>query len=456
MEEDLHGGGLDARGVSFPGLGFYLQIGRGPDYAWSATSASSDVTDQFAETLCGGDNVHYLYKGVCTAMGTFDAGTLKGQNGAPDTELTFRTDDHGPVVAYATSNGVNVALALARSTRGRELLGAIPFQKMSTGAVAFAAGVLQDDGRLRADVQLVLRRLEAHRDVLERPLAAARSRVNPGLPANGDGSHEWRGWLAPMAHPHVVDPASGEIVNWNNKPAAGFAAADDNFSYGSVHRVQLLTSRRRGDESAHAGDRRRRDERWPRRRICAATLIGRLLADAMPHGAAPSPRDAQMLRLLGDWDGSRLDYASRREDRRVGARRSWTRGGRGSRCGAPDTARPARRRAEALAPISNDANSAGSSYGVGLVLVRRGGAAGRSARARAAGRADARSPAATARRRRARRSSGHRSTTPGTRSPPRRAPIRPPGTRTRPPSASDSRASSPTRCAGRTARPSSK
>ena len=78
MEEDLHGGGLDARGVAFPGLGFYLQIGRGPDYAWSATSATSDVIDQFAETLCGGDTVHYLYKGTCTPMGTFDAGTLKG------------------------------------------------------------------------------------------------------------------------------------------------------------------------------------------------------------------------------------------------------------------------------------------------------------------------------------------------------------------------------------------
>ena len=69
MEEDLHGGGLDARGVAFPGLGFYLQIGRGPDYAWSATSASSDVTDQFAETLCGGDDLHYMFKGSCTRDG---------------------------------------------------------------------------------------------------------------------------------------------------------------------------------------------------------------------------------------------------------------------------------------------------------------------------------------------------------------------------------------------------
>ena len=59
MELDLHGGGLDARGVAFPGVGFYLLIGRGPDFAWSATSARSDVVDEFVETLCGnGDDAY--------------------------------------------------------------------------------------------------------------------------------------------------------------------------------------------------------------------------------------------------------------------------------------------------------------------------------------------------------------------------------------------------------------
>ena len=39
-------------------------LGRGQDYAWSATSASTDIIDQFVETLCGGDDTHYLYKGA--------------------------------------------------------------------------------------------------------------------------------------------------------------------------------------------------------------------------------------------------------------------------------------------------------------------------------------------------------------------------------------------------------
>ena len=39
--------------------------------------------------------------------------------------------------------------------------------------------------------------------------------------------------------PHVLNPKSGYIANWNNKPAPGWRAADDVFYYGPAHRVQL-------------------------------------------------------------------------------------------------------------------------------------------------------------------------------------------------------------------------
>ena len=68
LEIDLHGGGFDARGVSFPGVP-WIVIGRGPDYAWSATTSHSDIVDQYVETLCFGDDTHYLYKGVCHGDG---------------------------------------------------------------------------------------------------------------------------------------------------------------------------------------------------------------------------------------------------------------------------------------------------------------------------------------------------------------------------------------------------
>src|SRR5207248_6284466 len=55
MEEDLHapassaGPGIDARGAAFPGVNLYVELGHGDDYAWSATTATSDNTDTFAE-----------------------------------------------------------------------------------------------------------------------------------------------------------------------------------------------------------------------------------------------------------------------------------------------------------------------------------------------------------------------------------------------------------------------
>ncbi|MBV8951971.1 MAG: penicillin acylase family protein, partial [Actinobacteria bacterium] len=61
MEMDLHAPGIDARGATsapFPG---YILIGRGPDYAWSLTSAGLDIIDTYVETLCGGSDTKYMF-----------------------------------------------------------------------------------------------------------------------------------------------------------------------------------------------------------------------------------------------------------------------------------------------------------------------------------------------------------------------------------------------------------
>ena len=79
-------------------------IGRGPDFAWSATSSRADIIDLFVEALCGGDDRHYLYRGQCLPMRRFVAGTLRSA-GAPDQPIAFYETGHGPVVGYATAGG---------------------------------------------------------------------------------------------------------------------------------------------------------------------------------------------------------------------------------------------------------------------------------------------------------------------------------------------------------------
>ena len=74
MLEDLHSPDYAAEGASFPGTGL-VELGRGEDYAWSATSAGSDLIDQRLEKICnpsGGapaaQGTYYEFNGKCLPM----------------------------------------------------------------------------------------------------------------------------------------------------------------------------------------------------------------------------------------------------------------------------------------------------------------------------------------------------------------------------------------------------
>jgi acyl-homoserine lactone acylase PvdQ len=307
LELDLHGGGIDARGASFPGLSFYVLLGRGKDFAWSATSANSDIVDQYVETLCR-DETHYLYQGQCRAMTTFDAGLLKGTATQPDRELVFRETVHGPVLGYATVDGRRVAISSTRSTRGRELLSALAFQDLNTNRVHD----VQSFYRAMNQLEFTFNWFYAdNRDIAmfssgRLPIRAPD--VASGLPTVGDGSHEWTGFEPLSRHVRGANPKSGVILNWNNKPGAGFSASDDNWSYGPVQRVLLL-----------------RDAVARRKVHTLPTLVGAMntaatqdlrAVEVLPalnkelEGSAPNAFDAQLLGLLEAWSrsgGSRLD-----------------------------------------------------------------------------------------------------------------------------------------------------
>ena len=308
LELDLHGGGIDARGAAFPGISFYVLLGRGKDYAWSLTSSTSDLIDDYAEELCG-DDTHYRYQGSCREMGSFDAGTLKGAPGEADRRLLFRTTVHGPVIGYATVGGRRVAIARKRATRGRELLSGLAWQDLNTNKPRNAAEFLRSAARLEMSFNWVY---ADDRDIAtfsSGRLPIRPDTVDPGLPTSGNGDFEWRGLLPFARHPQAVSPASGELANWNNKPAPGFTAADDQWSYGSVQRVDLL-----------------RNGLAARRTHTLATVVSAMNAAAtqdlravevwptiravLDSGPAPSARAQSAAQLVDDWraqGASRLD-----------------------------------------------------------------------------------------------------------------------------------------------------
>jgi acyl-homoserine lactone acylase PvdQ len=79
VEKDVHGPNIDARGVSFAGTDLYVQLGRGRNFAFSATSAGADNVDQWVLRLCepgGGtpsvNSLGYLHDGTCEPIEAYD------------------------------------------------------------------------------------------------------------------------------------------------------------------------------------------------------------------------------------------------------------------------------------------------------------------------------------------------------------------------------------------------
>ena len=186
----MHAPGLTWRGATsapFPG---YLLIGRTRKFSTTLTSASGDIIDQYAETLCGGSDEKYLYKGKCRAMGHFNAGSL---NGNP---VNFLTTVHGPVIGYATTHGRQVAISLQalepRQGHPRPALLQAPVER----AGAQPADLLQRRRADAADLQLLLHRQQAHRRVHERPAADPcpgpwTPDCRPRAPASSSGAGSW-------------------------------------------------------------------------------------------------------------------------------------------------------------------------------------------------------------------------------------------------------------------------
>jgi acyl-homoserine lactone acylase PvdQ len=302
LEMDLHGPGWNARGATsapFPG---YILIGRREDFVWTLTSAGADIVDIYVETLCDGSDTKYMYKGTCRNMSSFNAGKLDGQ------PVTFNRTVHGPVIGYATVNGTRVAVSRKRSSYLLDGVDLLLFQRLTRGKVRsakdfFKAAAVspQTFNTFYADSKVA-----AMITTGRLPIRAAG--VDSGLPTDGKGDFEWKGFLKASAHPHGI-VRSGVLNNWNNKPARGFPAADDQWAYGAIQRVDLLN-----DNTAKT------------KKHTTASLVGAMnaaatqdvramkfvpiLSDVLATGPAPSARAQQMLQLLQAWranGGSRLD-----------------------------------------------------------------------------------------------------------------------------------------------------
>ena len=255
MEEDLHGPGIDARGAAFPGVNLYVQLGHGRDYAWSATTATSDNVDTFAEVLCQ-DDFHYLYKGQCLAMDKLErqnswSPNVSDRTPAGSETLTAYRTVHGIVYARGTVHGKKVAFASARTTYFHEADSALGFTALNDPNQVHDPASFQ---RAASDINFAFNWGYIDADHIAYYASGwypQRAKgVSPDFPVLGTGRYDWKNYnptdhtmavLPFKAHPNAIDPPY--LVSWNNKQAPGWSAADDQYAYGSVHRSHLIEQR---------------------------------------------------------------------------------------------------------------------------------------------------------------------------------------------------------------------
>lgn len=266
MQEDLHSPDYAAEGVSFPGTGV-VELGRGQDFAWSATSAGSDLTDQRLELVCdpnGGppaaNGTYYLFNGQCLPMTheTFTETALPKPGGVgPPTVINHDVylTQHGVVQGWTTAqNGKPVAVVNQRTTYNHEVDSVVGFIRWGqpalthdvTSWMAGAAKISYTFNWFYVDT----RDIGYYSSGL---LPMREPTADPNLPTWGTGNAEWQGFLSDAAHPQEINPPSGIFTNWNNKPAPAFSAADSQYGYGPVYRSQQLTQALQAQLAAHGG-----------------------------------------------------------------------------------------------------------------------------------------------------------------------------------------------------------
>jgi acyl-homoserine lactone acylase PvdQ len=161
MEEDVHAPrsgplpGIDAQGASFVGINLYVQLGRGRDYAWSATSAGQDNIDTFALDLCEPDgskptvdSMHYRYQGAClpiTVLERRNSWIPTPGDQTPPGSQTLRAERTklGLIEARGTVRGKPVAFAKLRSTYFHEVDSAAGFMDFNTPEVVRGPATFQ-------------------------------------------------------------------------------------------------------------------------------------------------------------------------------------------------------------------------------------------------------------------------------------------------------------------------
>ncbi len=231
----LHGAGFDVVGntaLAYPGI-MFAHNGK---IAWGSTWAAGDQVDIYRETVNPDNPSQYRRSGEWVDMESRDE-TIDVKGGNPVTFTAYRTF-HGPVIAR--DEEAHLAFAKKRAWSGAEIANLVSWvdlmkaqsfdefrEAVRDSAVNVNNYYADSDGNIGYVFNgFYPKRVEGH---------------DGRLPASGEGEMDWEGIMPFETNPQVLNPSNQMVVNWNNKPAAGFPSPDEWwYSWMPADRVSVI------------------------------------------------------------------------------------------------------------------------------------------------------------------------------------------------------------------------
>ena len=280
-------------GATAPGVPF-LVLGHNGRIAWTFTTTGADTQDLFIETPSGPD-AYLTPDGPRPYTVRLETIHVRG---APDEVLRVRETRHGPVISDLVSHsgiaGAEQVLALAAANLepGDAAPGLLALNRAGSVAEAGRAAPL-----ITAPVQNLLVADRQGIGLFVTGRLPLRRAGDGGRPVPGaDGGHDWTGFASGDALPHFVRPASGRLVNANERVApADFSPSlgRDWFDDARARRIRELLDRTErfgpADFAAIQAD--------------AVDLVARDLLPRLRAVPVAAGLPARALAVLADWDG---------------------------------------------------------------------------------------------------------------------------------------------------------
>ncbi len=276
-------------GATAPGVPF-LVLGHNGHIAWSFTTTGADVQDVFIETPAG-DGQYQTPDGPRPFTVREERIKVRGE---PDQVLTVRETRHGPVVSDLRGGGGPIlAVAMANLAPGNTAAAGLLAlnQARDVDAAGKAATMIT------APVQNLVVADRQRIALYVTGRVPIRRAGDGSAPAPGDGSHDWIGWASGEQLPHIVAPASGRLVNANDRIAPHdfpVFLGRDWFGDWRAARIRELLSRSDRHTAADFA-RMQVDVHSPFARQILPMLLAVPVTEDIAHRAQA---------LLRDWDGS--------------------------------------------------------------------------------------------------------------------------------------------------------